>query len=201
MSAASASRLPTILDHSPCTFLCFHTVTNCKFRNSFLLIFMRNAGGVWGAFLPLPTTHHPLRTIPFLFTFLRTLLHFFALAQNSTLLLSSDSALFSQNTRGGGGAHLLQRASRRGGTLLVKLYAPQEEKGRIEVRTFTKAWQEKESGHPEGRRRSNHGLKSDKPTAGLGRVSNSGRGCTRSWTRQACRCWGRDFSRRRGPAD
>src|SRR6266851_566373 len=98
-----------------------------------LLCFYIHAKCRWcmGAFLRLPTTHHPLRTIPFLFTFLRTLLHFFALAQNSTLLFSSDSALFAQNTRGGGGANLLQRASRRGGTLLVKLYAPQEEKGRI----------------------------------------------------------------------
>jgi len=72
-------------------------------------------------------------------------LHFFALAQNSTLLFSSDSALFAQNTRGGGGAHLLQRASRRGGTLLVKLYAPQEEKGRIEVRTFTRHGRKKKA--------------------------------------------------------
>jgi len=50
----------------------------------------------------LPTTHRPLPTIPCLFTFLRTLLHFFALAQNSTLFFSTDSALFAQNTAGGG---------------------------------------------------------------------------------------------------
>src|SRR6266851_4128493 len=139
-------------------------------------------GGVWGAFLPRPTTHHPLRTIPFLFTFLRTLFALFCTrAKLNSFIFKRFRILCTKHP----GGHLLQRASRRGGTLLVKLYA----------------WQEKGSGHPEGRRRSNHGLKSDKPTAGLGRVSNSGRGCTRSWTRQACRCWGRDFSRRRGPAD
>src|SRR5712664_4566154 len=38
----------------------------------------------------------------FFFTLLRTLLQFFALAQNSTLFFSSDSALFAKNTRGGG---------------------------------------------------------------------------------------------------
>jgi len=38
----------------------------------------------------------------FFFTLLRTLLQFFALAQNSTLFFSSDSALFAKNTRGWG---------------------------------------------------------------------------------------------------
>ncbi len=47
------------------------------------------------------------RGIPFLFTLLRTLLHFFAPTKNSTLLFSIDSALFAQNTRGGGGDPLL----------------------------------------------------------------------------------------------
>src|SRR5229473_8246804 len=42
------------------------------------------------------------RSIPFLFIFLRTLLRFFAFMQNSTLLFSSGSALFTKNTRGGG---------------------------------------------------------------------------------------------------
>src|SRR6266705_2231922 len=36
----------------------------------------------------------------FLFRLLRTLLRFLALSENSTLLFSSDSALFAQNTRG-----------------------------------------------------------------------------------------------------
>ena len=38
----------------------------------------------------------------FFFTLLRTLLQFFALAQNSTRFFSSDSALFAKNTRGSG---------------------------------------------------------------------------------------------------
>ena len=42
--------------------------------------------------------------IPSVFILLHTLLHFFALTQNSTLLFSSDSALFAQNTRGWGGS-------------------------------------------------------------------------------------------------
>ncbi len=63
-------------------------------------------GGVYP--LPKPPTFEPsnvatcLRAIPFFFTLLRTLLHFFALAQNSTLFFSSDSALLAKNTRGGG---------------------------------------------------------------------------------------------------
>src|SRR5229473_3708057 len=42
------------------------------------------------------------RRILFLFTFLRTLLHFFARIQNSTLLFSIDSALFAKDLRGWG---------------------------------------------------------------------------------------------------
>src|SRR4029077_18478498 len=38
----------------------------------------------------------------FLFTFLRTLLRFFAFMQNSTLSYTSDSALFTKSTPGGG---------------------------------------------------------------------------------------------------
>jgi hypothetical protein len=40
--------------------------------------------------------------IPFVFILFRTLLHFFALKQNSTLLFSIDSELFAKNTRGWG---------------------------------------------------------------------------------------------------
>src|SRR6266702_5895555 len=43
-----------------------------------------------------------LSPIPFLFTFLRTLLHNFARAKNSTLLFSSASALFAKNHPGWG---------------------------------------------------------------------------------------------------
>ncbi len=54
----------------------------------------------------------PITAVPsFVFILLRTLLHFFALAQNSTLLFSSDSALFGKNTRGWG-ALLSPRAPR-----------------------------------------------------------------------------------------
>src|SRR5260370_121099 len=42
------------------------------------------------------------RSIPFVFRFLRTLLRFFALCKNSTLFISSVSALFAKNTGGGG---------------------------------------------------------------------------------------------------
>src|SRR6266851_483683 len=44
---------------------------------------------------------YPLHLIPFLFIPLRTLLHFFALAQNSTLLFSSGSALFAKKPEWG----------------------------------------------------------------------------------------------------
>ncbi len=43
-----------------------------------------------------------LSPIPFLFTFLRTLLHFCALSKNSTPLFSIGSALFAKNHRGWG---------------------------------------------------------------------------------------------------
>src|SRR6266581_3326818 len=46
-----------------------------------------------------PVTASP---ISFPFCFLRTLLRFFALSENSTLFFSSDSALFAQNNRGCG---------------------------------------------------------------------------------------------------
>src|SRR5712664_2069921 len=49
-----------------------------------------------------PTCPQQSRGIPFLFTFLRNLLHFFALAQISTLFFSSDSALFAKNHPGWG---------------------------------------------------------------------------------------------------
>jgi hypothetical protein len=54
------------------------------------------------AFRPIP---HSLPPIPFLFTLLRTLLRFFALVKNSTLLFSISSALFAKNTRGWGRGH------------------------------------------------------------------------------------------------
>jgi len=49
--------------------------------------------------------HSPLATVfkPFLFKFLRILLRFFALAKNSTLLFSMNSALFAKKHGEGGG--------------------------------------------------------------------------------------------------
>ena len=64
----------------------------------------KNMGRGLVPILELATRHSSLATTlkSFMFIFLRTLLHFFALTQNSTLFFSSDSALFVQNTRGGG---------------------------------------------------------------------------------------------------
>jgi hypothetical protein len=61
--------------------------------------------GGWGPILPkleLATCHNSPATALkfFLFTFLRTLLRFFALVQNSTLLFSIDCALFAKNHPG-----------------------------------------------------------------------------------------------------
>jgi hypothetical protein len=47
-----------------------------------------------------------------LFKLFRTLLHFFALTQKSTLFFSSDSELFGKNTGSGVGSQLLWRALR-----------------------------------------------------------------------------------------
>src|SRR5258708_5607381 len=44
---------------------------------------------------------HFLTPIPFLFIFLRTLLHFFAPSKNSTLMFSGNCALFDKKHRGG----------------------------------------------------------------------------------------------------
>jgi len=49
-----------------------------------------------------PPHYFSLCPIPFLFTFLRTFLRFFALDKDSTLLFSIDSALFAKNSRGWG---------------------------------------------------------------------------------------------------
>jgi hypothetical protein len=58
-----------------------------------------------------PSSLSPI-PIPFLFTFLRTLLHFFALVKNSTLLFSISSALFAKNSRGWGYPHLSLQGAR-----------------------------------------------------------------------------------------
>ena len=48
MSATLLSSFPVTRHHSPYPFLSFHTVMNCKSRNSIVLIFMQNAGDVGG---------------------------------------------------------------------------------------------------------------------------------------------------------
>src|SRR5437899_10284925 len=54
--------------------------------------------------MELSSQHSPPSLKFFLFKFLRTLLRFFALTQKATRFFSSDSEVFSQNTRGGGRA-------------------------------------------------------------------------------------------------
>src|SRR3989442_959118 len=54
--------------------------------------------------MELSCQHSPPSLKFFLFKFLRTLLRFFALTQKATRFFSSDSEVFSQNTRGGGRA-------------------------------------------------------------------------------------------------
>src|SRR5467141_2243885 len=62
-----------------------------------------------------PSSQHLPRSLKFfLFKFLRTLLHFFALTENSTRFFSSASALFVKNTGGGGGAGPMLRRSNPG---------------------------------------------------------------------------------------
>src|SRR6267378_2062945 len=82
-----AVRLP----HYPPKSFPLNSFTDPHPLNRVASIFYKNIGG-----RETPTTFHPLSPIPFLFTFLRTLLHFFALSKNSTLLFSIDCALFAQ---------------------------------------------------------------------------------------------------------
>jgi len=72
--------------------------------NPLAATFTKNTGGAGSSliFRCSNVSYARLRPISFPFTFLRTLLRFFALVQNSTLFFSIDSALFAENTRGGG---------------------------------------------------------------------------------------------------
>ena len=64
---------------------------------------MGGIGGVLNVSMFRPSNVHTMfRPIPCVFKLLRTLLHFFALTKISTLLFSSASALFGQNTGGWG---------------------------------------------------------------------------------------------------
>ena len=74
-------------------------LTKCSSRNSFILKTIHFDGGVWGTFRsPNVSTFQCSKaptipqSIPSLFILLRTPLHFFAVAQNSTRFFSSDSA-------------------------------------------------------------------------------------------------------------
>ena len=79
-------------------FLCFDIHTKCPGVYPLL--------GYWSSSR---AASLPTEFIPFVFKPLRTLLSFFALSEKSTLLFSSDSALFVQNTRGGvGGTSTVQ---------------------------------------------------------------------------------------------
>src|SRR5467141_1807955 len=81
--------------------LSIQQVTKCFSRNFFVLKTIHfDGGGVYPSVALPPTTvipstayPHSLSPIPFVFTFFRTHLHFFALIKNSTLFFSSDSAL------------------------------------------------------------------------------------------------------------
>jgi hypothetical protein len=112
-----------------CSFLCFHTVTNCPFSIPFLLTFMHRMGGVGGTpNLPTCEPSNLAGPISFRFTLLRTLLYL-----RKTQLVSFQAIPHSLlKTPGGGGrgallpsrapsrseALLLTRASRRGGHLV-----------------------------------------------------------------------------------
>jgi hypothetical protein len=109
--------LPSARPSNILTSVSFQSLTSIKFCNSFVLIFIQNARGcVRTPLLPIlePSRHsslatrHRIQVLSF-----HTLAHSFALTQNTTLLFSSDSALFAQNTRGGrGGCQFLSSATR-----------------------------------------------------------------------------------------
>jgi hypothetical protein len=59
----------------PRIHLSSQSLTQCPFCKSFLLIYIHLMGGVWGYSRHSGSVSHYLSPIPFLFTFLRTLLH------------------------------------------------------------------------------------------------------------------------------
>jgi hypothetical protein len=88
--------------------LSIQQVTKCFSRNSFALKTIHFDGGCVPRAGSAPRPSSPrlpipyfLFPIPFVFTFFRTPLHFFALIKNSTLFFSYYSTLFRKNTRGG----------------------------------------------------------------------------------------------------
>src|SRR5713101_1372344 len=98
------SQLPRCEQNEQSNFHCPYTLPSSVSRKSCICHSYENTGGV-GVFFPfwnssLPTRRTSLATVfkSFLFTSWRTLLHFFALMQNSTLFLSSPSTLFAQKT-------------------------------------------------------------------------------------------------------
>src|SRR5437899_6641521 len=85
--------------------LCPKSVKQVSFHQSLPHSFLKLPGCV--PTIPkmeLSSQHSPPSLKFFLFKFLRTLLRFFALTQKATRFFSSDSEVFSQNTRGGGRA-------------------------------------------------------------------------------------------------
>src|SRR5260370_30043537 len=89
--------LPSSVSRNP--FVC-HSYENC--RGVYQQFPLRNK---FSPNKPKRHSSHSALFKCFLFRFLRTLLHFFALSRNSTLLLSGNSVLFVEKTTRGGGAH------------------------------------------------------------------------------------------------
>ncbi len=95
-------------DTGPITSV-FATLTDSAPCKSFTCHSYENMGGVYHLF-PFRNEFTPSEaegplaalTPSFVFILFRTLLHLFALTQDSTLLFSNDSELFAKNTRGGG---------------------------------------------------------------------------------------------------
>src|SRR5260370_6097391 len=86
--------------------LSIQQVAKCYSRNSFVFSMIHFDGRVypWWFSLSRPQSPRPASPfpMPFLFTLLRTLLHFFALAKIPTPLFSRDSVLFGKKNRGVG---------------------------------------------------------------------------------------------------
>src|SRR5258708_1391122 len=132
---------------------------NCLFCKPFILTIIQNDGGwvplVGSTSQPSTELPHPIARAcpeqprdPPVFTFLRTLLRVFALSRNSTLFFSSGSALFAQNTRGGGSLFACGRLPQREqhglgrraiGNLLQLRVLPAKRLGHFHFRALPKA--------------------------------------------------------------
>ena len=105
--------------------LSIQPLTKCSFRNSFVLKTIHLS---WVGCTPACTPSSKfvqfksarvsacLRSIPFLFTFLRTLLRFFALRKKRNSFLFKRVRTLCQKTRGGGGTSSFGRKCRKDGS-------------------------------------------------------------------------------------